>query len=59
MKTNKTDSSTTNTNVELSSSKPIALSQNITVELENILLRMIYRISQENTHVVNNVGSAA
>lgn len=51
MKTNKTYASTNN--VQLSTS------QNIAEELENILLRMIYRISQEDMHVADNVGHAA
>ncbi len=57
MNTNKTDSSITN-NIESSLSNPIT-SAHISTELEKIMLKMIYRIAQENTHVVNNVGSAA
>ena len=51
MKTNETCPSTSK--VQLSTS------QNIAEELENILLRMLYRISQEDMHVADNVGHAA
>lgn len=48
-----TDFSPSTSNVQLSSS------QNIAEELENILLKMIYRISQEEPHVLANVGNVA
>lgn len=58
MKTNATNTSTNN--VQLSSTTPMMTSPiNITEELENILLRMIYRISQEESHALTNVGNVA
>ena len=58
MKTNKTYASTNN--VQLSSTTPIMTSPiNIAEELENIMLKIIYRISQEDMHVADNVGHAA
>lgn len=58
MKTNKTYASTNN--VQLSSTTPIMTSPiNIAEELENIMLKMIYRISQEEPHVLANVGNVA
>ena len=58
MKTNKTYASTNN--VQLSSTTLIMTSPiNIAEELENIMLKIIYRISQEDMHVADNVGHAA
>ncbi len=34
-------------------------SRNISEELENVLLKMVYRISQEKTNVTDNAGNAA
>ena len=58
MKTNETNTSTNN--VQLLSATPMMTSPiNIAEELENIMLKMIYRISQEDMHVADNVGHAA
>lgn len=58
MKTTKTSPQSTN-NVQLSSTTPMASPQNYAEELEKIMLKMIYRISQEESHALTNVGNVA
>ncbi len=57
MKTTETCPSTTN--VQLLSTMPMTSTKDIAEELENIMLKMLYRISKEESHVTNNVGHVA
>ena len=57
MKTTKTCPSTTN--VQLLSTMPMTSTKDIAEELENIMLKMLYRISKEESHVSDHVGNAA
>lgn len=46
-------------NAQVASYTPMISTPNIAEALEAILLKMIYRISQEESHALTNVGNVA